>query len=97
MEGNDGLLFQTIQHLTAFEELVLFNYNWDGIGMAMPKEASKSKILRSSKIGLSSSGTSTCHLSTKSQDFKLSKFEDFAEVDLQHHLFNHLRFGIAPI
>nr|POF04774.1 putative disease resistance protein rpp1 [Quercus suber] len=31
MEGNDGLLLQTIQHLTALEELVLFNYNGDGM------------------------------------------------------------------
>ena len=31
MEGNDGLLLQTIQHLTALEELVLFNYNEDGM------------------------------------------------------------------
>ena len=29
MEGNDGLLLQTIKHLTALEELVLFNYNGD--------------------------------------------------------------------
>ena len=31
MEGNDGLLLQTIQHLTALKELVLFNYNEDGM------------------------------------------------------------------
>ncbi|KAK7853190.1 hypothetical protein CFP56_036889 [Quercus suber] len=31
MEGNDGLLLQTIKHLTALEELVLFNYNGDGM------------------------------------------------------------------
>ena len=54
--------------------------------MAMPKEASKSKIVRSSKIGLSSSGTSIGHLSAKSQDFKLSEFEDIVEMDLQHHI-----------
>ena len=29
MEGHDGLLLQTIKHLTALEELVLFNYNGD--------------------------------------------------------------------
>ena len=53
--------------------------------MAMPKEASKSKIVWSSKIGPSSSGTSIGHLFAKSQDFKLFKFEDFVEADLQYH------------
>ena len=68
IEGSDGHVLQSIQHLTALENFWLYR-GWDGIGMARAEEASVSSIKISSKIGLSSGGASTGHLSATSRDF----------------------------
>ena len=54
--------------------------------MARAEEASVSSIKISSKIGLSSGGASTGHLSAKAQDFELSEFDNIAGVDLRNHI-----------